>query len=59
MFGKKNSSRKSRAATIVKYYVVKPNGAVTLDLARAAKSDAFKESVRRIRENELRVESAG
>lgn len=41
------------------YYVVKSDGTLTLDLARAAESSTFRDSIRRIREHNLELELAG
>ncbi len=55
-------SKKAPAKSIVQklndYYTIKDDGAVTLDLAKAAKSEAFKEGIRRIRQHDLTLKQS-
>ena len=43
-----SSARKSKIQRISDCYTIKSNGTVSLDLAKAAKSEVFKESIRRL-----------
>lgn len=58
MLNRKDSS-KSKFRKVTESYTVKNDGTVTLDLAKAAKSDTFKESIRRIRQQDLIVKVPG
>jgi hypothetical protein len=51
----KKESAKSKIGKLSDYYIIKGDGTLKLDLAKAAKSDAFKEGIRRIRQHELEV----
>jgi hypothetical protein len=51
----KKDPAKSKIEKLNDYYIIKSDGTLQLDLAKAAKSETFKEGIRRIRQHELEV----
>jgi len=51
----KKKPAKSKLGKLNDYYIIKGDGTLTLDLAKAAKSETFKEGIRRIRQHRLEV----
>ena len=47
------SVEKKKTQKIPDYYIIKSDGSVKLDLAKAAKSEHFKAGIRRIRQSKL------
>jgi len=57
MFKSKDSC-KSKTVRLTQLYTIKRDGAITLDLAKAAKSEVFKRSIREIRDRDLALKPA-
>ena len=50
---KPGTSKALKSGRIPDFYTIKPDGAVTLDLQKAARSESFKDGIRRIRSHDL------